>query len=143
MRAETIVSKLHMSSREIEDTRFFESQRKIEREKAKRATAEKRAARNARILQLYALPGATFESVAQTVGVCKRTVASVLHAARKAVEAVPAAPPQTLKEAALAALKKISTEKCKFLADDFKSCGLPSSSESFIVCSFSVLGVGG
>ena len=57
MSAATIVDKLKMTSREIELTAFFESRRMIERQKAKQVTAEKRLARNVRILALYAQIG--------------------------------------------------------------------------------------
>ena len=125
MSAETIVAKLKMTSQEIEQTHFFESRRKTEREMAKRKTAEKRAARNAKILALYAQPGATMQSVAEAVGVCKRTVASVLKAC---AETVAKKPTQDLREAARAALSSFLPKECNFLADDFKCCGVFRSS---------------
>ena len=155
MSAATIVDKLKMSSREIELTAFFESRRMIERQKAKQVTAEKRLARNARILALYALPGETIESVAQAVGVCKRTVASVLKQARTAAlnaageaavcaltgaaaggtgassaQALTQRVKIDLKTAARKALDALKSRKCNFLADDFISVGTSSFSST-------------
>ena len=131
MSAATIVAKLKMTSEEIDATAFFESRRMIERQKAKRATAEKRAARNAKILALYALPGATMESVAATVGVCKRTVAAVLKQARAALASSNAAGATCidLKTAARRALDALAKKKCNFLADVFM-CVSPSADAS-------------
>ena len=94
----------------------------IERRKAKQATAEKRAARNAKILALYALPGATMESVAATVGVCKRTVAAVLKQARAALTSLHTVETTLidLKTAARRALDVLAKKECNFLADDFR-----------------------
>ena len=102
----------------------------IERRKAKQATAEKRAARNAKILALYALPGATMESVAATVGVCKRTVAAVLKQARAALTSLNATETTLidLKTAACRALDVLVKKECNFLADDFMCVGVPSAS---------------
>lgn len=122
MSAATMVSKLGLSSSEIEATAFFESRRMIERQQAKRLTAEKRKARNEKICALYAQPGATMDSVAQTIGVCKRTVASVLKAAREALQCAktPVQPASMdLREAARAALNFFAAKECNFLAHDF------------------------
>ena len=141
MSAATIVSKLRMTSAEIDATSFFESRRMIERQQAKRATAEKREARNARIVALYAQPGATMETVAQAVGVCKRTVASVLKAAKETLEKNKTAVQATitdLKEAARATLNFFASSECNFLADDFCCVGPFSSGYSLAVGSVSV-----
>ena len=131
MSAATIVAKLKMTAEEIEATAFFESRRMIERQKAKQATAEERAARNAKIIALYALPGATMESVAATVGVCKRTVASVLKQARAAMTGPNAAEAASidLKAAARLVLDAIAKKECNFLSDVFMC--VPSSSAAF------------
>ncbi len=144
MSAATIVNKLKMSSGEIESTSFFESRRMIERQEAKRATAEKRQARNEKIVALYAAPDATMESVAKAVGVCKRTVASVLKCAREAVQAdiSPDKPPVfDLKEAARRALNLLDSKKCNFLADVFRgvACSSPHLSSPLDAASSVVL----
>ena len=114
-----------MTSEEIEATAFFESRRMIERQKAKHATAEKRAARNAKILALYALPGTTMESVAAMVGVCKRTVAAGLKQARAALTSLNTAGTISidLKTAARRALDALAKKECNFLADVFMCVG--------------------
>lgn len=135
MSAATIVSKLKMSVQEIECTSFFESRRMIERRKAKLATAEKRARRDALILSLYALPGETMQSVAQKVGVCKRTVANVVKRAREMACAASDGQKKmvNLKQLAQEALntKIVKAKKeCIFLADVFMSASSPSSASS-------------
>ncbi len=130
MSASTMVRKLKMTSLEIEKTAFFESRRVIEREQAKRATAEKRSARNALIVELYSRPGATMKSVAQAVGVCKRTVASVLKAAKIQSSGVKSVSDSAnvavkrgltdLKLAAQSTLSASNTKGCNFLADVFR-----------------------
>ncbi len=57
---------------------FFESKRAIERTAAKRATAQAKADRNAKIIELRQTTSMTQQEIAQTVGVSLRTVASVL-----------------------------------------------------------------
>lgn len=123
MRADTISSErfLGMRADEIEATRFFESARATARAAAKAKTAEKRAARDALIAELYSRPGATHASVAEAVGCSPRTVAAVLKDAERAAQSM-----RKLADVAREALEEkaatAAVEKpCKKLADVF-SC---------------------
>ena len=71
------------------------------------------------------------ESVAATVGVCKRTVASVLKQARAAMTGPNAAEAASidLKAAARLVLDAIAKKECNFLSDVFMC--VPSSSAAF------------
>ena len=72
-----------LSAKRIVEIRFHTSTRSIIREKAKEATASRRASRDKKISNLYRSGDFTQNEIAQRVGCSLRTVASVLSRARR------------------------------------------------------------
>ena len=81
LNARTIVEYLGLTEKEMEATGFFMSKRAAERLRAKKATKEKKEARNKRIIELRQNDNATQEQIANEVGCSVRTVRSVLKEA--------------------------------------------------------------
>lgn len=81
--AKKIVEMLALTEQEKLKIRFHSSTRSIIREKAKEATASRRALRDKRITNLYRSGDFTQNEIAQRVGCSLRTVANVLSRARR------------------------------------------------------------
>ena len=81
--AKRIVEMLALTEQEKIKIRFHTSTRSIIREKAKEATASRRALRDKKISNLYRSGDFTQNEIAQRVGCSLRTVASVLSQARR------------------------------------------------------------
>lgn len=81
--AKKIVEMLALTEQEKIRIQFHTSTRSIIREKAKEATASRRALRDKRITNLYRSGDFTQNEIAQRVGCSLRTVASVLSRARR------------------------------------------------------------
>lgn len=81
--AKRIVEMLALTEQEKIRIQFHTSTRSIIREKAKEATASRRALRDKRITNLYRSGDFTQNEIAQKVGCSLRTVASVLSRARR------------------------------------------------------------
>ena len=81
--AKRIVEMLALTEQEKIRIQFHTSTRSIIREKAKEATASRRALRDKRITNLYRSGDFTQNEIAQRVGCSLRTVASVLSRARR------------------------------------------------------------
>ena len=81
--AKRIVEMLALTEQEKIKIRFHTSTRSIIREKAKEATASRRASRDKKISNLYRSGDFTQNEIAQRVGCSLRTVASVLSRARR------------------------------------------------------------
>ncbi|WP_296062296.1 hypothetical protein [uncultured Ellagibacter sp.] len=81
--AKRIVEMLALTEQEKIRIQFHTSTRSIIREKAKEATASRRALRDKRITKLYRSGDFTQNEIAQRVGCSLRTVASVLSRARR------------------------------------------------------------
>ena len=81
--AKRIVEMLALTEQEKISIQFHTSTRSIIREKAKEATASRRALRDKRITNLYRSGDFTQNEIAQRVGCSLRTVASVLSRARR------------------------------------------------------------
>ena len=81
--AKRIVEMLALTEQEKIKIRFHTSTRSIIREKAKEATASRRALRDKKISNLYRSGDFTQNEIAQRVGCSLRTVASVLSRARR------------------------------------------------------------
>lgn len=81
--AKKIVEMLALTEQEKIKIRFHSSTRSIIREKAKEATASRRALRDKRITNLYRSGDFTQNEIAQRVGCSLRTVANVLSRARR------------------------------------------------------------
>lgn len=81
--AKRIVEMLALTEQEKIKIRFHTSTRSIIREKAKEATASRRALRDKKIYNLYRSGDFTQNEIAQRVGCSLRTVASVLSRARR------------------------------------------------------------
>ena len=81
--AKRIVEMLALTEQEKIKIRFHSSTRSIIREKAKEATASRRALRDKRITNLYRSGDFTQNEIAQRVGCSLRTVANVLSRARR------------------------------------------------------------
>jgi DNA-binding XRE family transcriptional regulator len=76
--AKTITRLLSLTESEITELNFFSSKKFVDRQAAKRKNAEKKKARNAKIVELYATQNLTQAEVAQKVGCSPRTVFAVL-----------------------------------------------------------------
>ena len=81
--AKRIVEMLALTEQEKIRIQFHTSTRSIIREKAKEATASRRALRDKKIINLYRSGDFTQNEIAQRVGCSLRTVASVLSRARR------------------------------------------------------------
>jgi DNA-binding XRE family transcriptional regulator len=76
--AQTIIRLLALTEKEMRDLNFFSSKKFVDRQSAKKKTAEKKQARNSKIVELYTSENLTQAEVAQRVGCSARTVFAVL-----------------------------------------------------------------
>lgn len=92
---EGVVRHLDLTSEEIKATNFFRSKKATDREIAKAKTREKKLKRNTKIFELRSF-GYTYQQIADQLGICRRTVCSVIAkgpksttASRKSSKAAP------------------------------------------------------
>lgn len=80
LRLENLIEKLRMTQQEAENAGFFDNSRQAKRQQAKTDTAQKRQARNVRIVQLFEQGKLTQQQIADESGCSLRTVSSVVNA---------------------------------------------------------------